>query len=68
MLKFGVKIFQKSYEEIQMLYMVTFLMNQKKHSKHIFGVGVGLLFLKIWIKIMNIRASAEINWFLWKHV
>jgi hypothetical protein len=35
-------------------------------EKHldVYGVGVGLEFEKIWIKIKNIRASADIYWFL----
>ena len=36
----------------------------EKHFKHAFGVGVGWEFEKIWIKIKNIRASADIYWFL----
>ena len=39
-------------------------LGQEKDFKHVFGVGVGLEFEKIWIKIKNIRASADIYWFL----
>ena len=35
-----------------------------KHFKHVFGVGVGWEFKKMWIKIKNIRASTDISWFL----
>ena len=39
-------------------------LGQEKHFKHVFGVGVGWEFAKVWIKIKNIRASADIYWFL----
>ena len=32
-------------------------LGQGKHFKHIFGVGVGWEFEKMWIKIKNIRDS-----------
>ncbi len=35
-------------------------LGQVKHFKHVFGVGVGWEFEKMWIKIKNIRASADI--------
>ena len=41
-------------------------LGQEKHFKHVFGVGVGWEFEKMWIKIKNIRASADISWLLWK--
>ena len=37
---------------------------QEKHFKHVFGVGVGWKFEKIWTKMKNIQASADIYWFL----
>ena len=39
-------------------------LGQEKHFKHVFGVGVGWRFEKIWIQIKNNRASADIYWFL----
>ena len=33
-------------------------LGQEKHFKHVFGVGVGLEYERIWIIIKNIRASA----------
>ena len=39
-------------------------LDQGKHFRHIFEGGVGLEFEKMWIKVKNIRASAEIYWFL----
>ena len=39
-------------------------LGQEKHFKDVFGVGVGWEFEKIWIKIKNIRASADTYWFL----
>ena len=41
-------------------------LDQEKHFKHVFEVGVGWEFEKTWIKIKNIRASADIYWFLLK--
>ena len=41
-------------------------LGQVKHFKHVFGVGVGWEFEKMWIKIKNIRASADIYWYLYK--
>ena len=39
-------------------------LDQEKHFKHVFEVGVGWEFEKIRIKIKHIRASADIYWFL----
>ena len=39
-------------------------LGQEKYFKHVFGVGVGWEMEKMWIKIKNIRASADIYWFL----
>ena len=39
-------------------------LGQEKPFKYVFGVGVGLEFEKIWIKIENIPASTDIYWFL----
>ena len=39
-------------------------LGQEKHFKHVFGVGVGWEFEKIWIKIKNILSPADIYWFL----
>ena len=39
-------------------------LGQVKHFKHVFGVGVGWEFVKMWIKIKKIRVSADIYWFL----
>ena len=39
-------------------------LGQEKHFKHVFRVGVGWEFEKTWINIINIRASADIYWFL----
>ena len=39
-------------------------LGQVKHFKQVIGVGVGWEFVKMWIKIKNIRASADISWFL----
>ena len=36
-------------------------------EKYVFGVGVGWESEKIWIKIKNSRASADIYWFLYKN-
>ena len=44
-----------------MLGMKTFLM---EYFKHVFGVGVGWEFEKMWIKIKNVWVSADIYWFL----
>ena len=41
-------------------------LGQVKHFKHVYGVGVGWEFEKMWIKIKTIRASVDISWFLWK--
>ena len=38
-------------------------LSQVKHFKHVFGVGVGWKFKKIWIKIKNNLATAEITYF-----
>ena len=35
-------------------------LGQEKHFKHIFGIGVGWRFEKIWIQIKNNRDSADI--------
>ena len=40
--------------------------DQEKHFKYVFGVRVGLEFEKIWIKMKNIPASADIYWFFKK--
>ena len=37
-------------------------LGQVKHFKHVFVVGVRWEFAKMWIKIKNIRASADIYW------
>ena len=37
-------------------------LGQEEHFKHVFGVGVGWEFAKMWIEIKNIRASADIYW------
>ena len=39
-------------------------LDQEKHFKHVFGVGVGWEFEKMWMKIKNIWDSADIYWFL----
>ena len=39
-------------------------LGQVKHFKHVFGVGVGWEFEKKSIRIKNIRASADVYWFL----
>ena len=41
-------------------------LGQVKHVKHVFRVGVGWEFEKTWLKIKNIRAPADIYWFLKK--
>ena len=38
--------------------------NESLGEVFVFGVGVGWEFEKMWIKIKNIRASADISWFL----
>ena len=39
-------------------------LGQEEHTKRVFGVGVAGEFEKIWSKIKNIRATADIYWFL----
>ena len=43
-------------------------LDQEKHFKHVFEVGVGWEFEKILIKFKNIRGSVGIYWFLQKRV
>ena len=39
-------------------------LDQEKHFKHVFEVGVGWEFEKLLIKIKNIQATDQFYWFL----